>query len=155
MNKPRENLVLGGVEIIIRDFSYEDIIPYQYLENLFDCDKNDMSFGLLMGFAKEALVEYGYVLKPIINEGYKVLHPREIADYVTRKNLVSSLNKLEKGCKILHYADKKQLNKAEKERLEKLEKFILELHHDNENKILTIQYQLNEARAKELAELTK
>ena len=105
-----------------------------------------------MGFAKEALIEYGYVLKPVVNEGYKVLHPREITDYVTKKNLVSSLSKLEKGCRILHYTDRNELTDTEKERLQTLEKFILELHRDNENKILTIQFQLNEARAKELAE---
>ena len=150
MNKPREALISECGTKILRDFTYESIIPYEYLEAIIGYEKGEIAFSAILGAIKEYLVEFGYVLKPVVNEGYEVLHPRDVADFVMNRHLVGSLSKLNKGCRILHYVDRKSLNKEEKQRLESLEQFLIELEHDNENKIIAIQYQINEARAKEL-----
>ena len=150
MNKPREALVTECGTKILRDFSYESIIPYEYLEAIIGYERGEIAFSAILGAIKDYLVEFGYVLKPIVNEGYEVLHPRDVADFVINRHVMGSLSKLSKGCRVIHYVERKVLNKEEKSRLENLEKFLLELEQDNENKIIAMQFQLNEARAKEL-----
>ena len=150
MNKPRETRVIECGTRILKDFSYESVISYNYLEKHIGYDKSEIAFTALLGAVKDYLIEFGYVLKPRVNEGYEVLHPRDVADFVMNRNIMSSLLKLSKGCRTLHYVDRKVLNSEEKRRLENLEKFLMELEHDNETKIMTMQYQLNEARAREL-----
>ena len=150
MNKPREALISECGTKILRDFSYESIIPYEYLESIIGYERGEIAFSAILGEIKDYLVEFSYVLKPVVNEGYEVLHPRDVADFVMNRHIVGSLTKLTRGCRVLHYVDRKALNKQEAKRLEDLEKFLLELERDNENKIIAIQYQINEARAKEL-----
>lgn len=150
MNKPRENLVTECVKKILKNFYYESIITYDYLESMIGYNKEEIQFSAILGAIKEALIEYSYILKPMVNEGYKVLHPKEIGEYVMGRNLVGALAKLDKGVKILHYTDRTVLDVQERERLEELEKFATKLFTENENQILTVQLKLNYARAKEL-----
>lgn len=152
MNISRQTLVLKCGDKILKDFSYGQSIPYDYLERITGCDKNDSTFFILLSCIKDYLIEFGYVLKPIMNEGYKILHSNEIPSFVMNKYIGSSLAKLKKGRRILHYVNKNQLNEHEVSIIENLEKFVTELEHDNENKIMAIQYQINEVIVKELNE---
>ena len=150
MNKPREALISECGTKILKDFSYESIIPYEYLESIIGYERGEIAFSAILGAIKDYLVEFGYVLKPIVNEGYVVLHPRDVADFVMNRYLMGSLSKLCKGYRVVKYVDRKVLNEEEKSRLKNLEKFLFDLENDNERKIMTIQLELNEARAKEL-----
>ena len=152
MRSSKQELVEEAVEIILRDFNYESIIPFEYLESLFGAAREETLFSFMIGCTKNKLIERGFVLRPLINEGYTILHPREVADYVMNTSVVQSLNKIKKGVKTLYYTNRNILNKEELKRLTDLEKFLIELESDNENKILTMQLQLNEARALELSE---
>ena len=146
----RINQVEDACKEITRKFKYNSIISYEYIEKLLGVDRYDYRFTFIFSSIKEALVEYGFILKPLINEGYMVLHPRDVADYVMKKNVILPFNKLQKGLKILNYVDRKELNDLEKDRLDNLYVSLSSLKTENENKILNIQLQLNEARAKEL-----
>lgn len=148
--KNREKTSEDLVAEILSNFTYGSIIPYNYVEDFLTYDRFSYDYMACLVLAKERLVEYGYVLVTEFNEGYRILKPNEIADHVIRKQLLSSLGKLEKGKKILHYANRYDLTDSEKETFDALEKFVTTLHSDNQNKILNASFMLNKARVEEL-----
>lgn len=146
----RETDALKLAEYIKTNYHYGMRVPYTFIEDVLGIDRFDTMFLYLMSLTKEILIEQGYVLVAEINEGYKILEPKEVANYVIRKHLMKSVDVMEKGRKMLHYTPRTQLNKEQKEKLDTLERFISELHKDNEDKIIKANYYLNEARVKEL-----
>lgn len=150
MNKPRQLLVEEYSKKILKDFKYNDLIPYTYLENLIGYEKHEMAFAVILQLIKNTLIKSGYVLRVSINQGYKVLHPSEIADYVMNKYIQGSLNKLGKGYEILSHTNRDILNNEQKEFLDQLTTFAIRLYDDNKSKIDTIHLKFNIARTKQL-----
>ena len=146
----RETDALRLAEYIEANYYYGMKVPYTFIEDVLGIDRFDTMFLYLMSLTKEILIEKGYVLVAEINEGYRILEPQEVANYVIRKNLMKSVNVLEKGRKMLHYTPRAHLNNEQKEKLDTLESFISELRKDNEDKIIKANYYLNEAKVKEL-----
>ena len=146
----RENDALRLAEYIEANYYYGMKVPYAFIEDVLGVERYDTMFLYLMSLTKEILIEKGYVLVAEINEGYRILEPQEVANYVIRKNLMKSVNVMEKGRKMLHYTPRTHLNNEQKEKLDTLESFISELRKDNEDKIIKANYYLNEAKVKEL-----
>ena len=146
----RETDALRLAEYIEANYYYGMKVPYTFIEDVLGIDRFDTMFLYLMSLTKEILIEKGYVLVAEINEGYRILEPQEVANYVIRKNLMKSVNVMEKGRKMLHYTPRAHLNNEQKEKLDTLESFISELRKDNEDKIIKANYYLNEAKVKEL-----
>jgi len=146
----RETDALRLAEYIEANYYYGMKVPYTFIEDVLGIDRFDTMFLYLMSLTKEILIEKGYVLVAEINEGYRILEPQEVANYVIRKNLMKSVNVMEKGRKMLHYTPRTHLNNEQKEKLDTLESFISELRKDNEDKIIKANYYLNEAKVKEL-----
>ena len=151
-NIDRKQQVEDVVEKILNTKSYGDVISYIELEELTGYERYDVGFTIILGAAKELLVEYGYVLKSIINEGYKVLYPNEIAEEVIQKHLKQSTNKLNKALRIMQYAERGMLNKEELKFFEHVENLIGKTFNYNENMLFEAQALLNEVKMQELAE---
>lgn len=146
----RENDALRLAEYIRANYHYGMRVPYNFIEDVLGVERYDTMFLYLMSLTKEILIEKGYVLVAEINEGYRILEPQEVGNYVIRKHLMKSVDVMEKGRKMLHYTPRTQLNNEQKEKLDTLESFISELRKDNEDKIIKANYYLNEAKVKEL-----
>lgn len=146
----RENDALRLAEYIKANYHYGMRVPYTFIEDVLGVERYDTMFLYLMSLTKEILIEKGYVLVAEINEGYRILEPQEVGNYVIRKHLMKSVDVMEKGRKMLHYTPRTHLNNEQKEKLDTLESFISELRKDNEDKIIKANYYLNEAKVKEL-----
>lgn len=146
----RKTDALKLAEYIKTNYNYGMRVPYTFIEDILGIDRFNTMFFYLMSLTKEILIEQGYVLVAEINEGYRILEPKEVENYVIRKHLMKSVDVMEKGRKTLHYTPRTQLNNEQKEKLDTLESFISELHKDNEDKIIKANYYLNEAKVKEL-----
>lgn len=150
IRKAKESIVLDIATHIIGNYNYEDIIPYNLLERLSGIDKETSGFMYVMAQVKNILTNYGIVLVCIADEGYKILAPNQISDYVINKYLIKSVSMLDRGRNIVHYINRQDLTKEECEKADKVEKFIAELQKDNEDKIAREGLLLSNARVKEL-----
>lgn len=139
-----------AVDRILTTRKYGDILSYEFLESLLDAKREDLEFVVKMAKLKDTLIECGYVLSCLINEGYRILEPNEIADEVMKKYVKSSINKLEKSIRIMKYADRKELNKEELKVFEAFESTLLRMHRENENNMLDMQAMLSAVKQKEL-----
>ena len=146
----REQEVLNVATHIIGNYNYEDIISYKELERLTGIDRESGAFMYVMGAVKNIVMNYGLVLICVADEGYKILAPNQVADYVVNRYLIKSVAMLDKGRTILHYVNRNDLTKTEREKADKIEAFIDELRKDNENKIMSENLLMNSARIKEL-----
>lgn len=146
----RENIVLDIATHIINNYTYEDIIPYKELERLAGLDKESGAFMYVMAQVKNMIVNYGIVLICVADEGYKILAPNQIADYVVNKYLIKSVAMLDKGKNIVHYINRNDLTENERQKADKIEKFIAELQKNNEDKIMSENLLISNARIKEL-----
>jgi hypothetical protein len=151
-NIDRKEQIEDVVEKILTTKKYGDVISYKELEQLIGYEREDLGFTVVLGCAKELLVEYGYVLKSIINEGCKILYPNEIAEEVIQRHLKQSTNKLNKALRIMQYADRDMLNKEELAFFERVENLIGKTFNYNENMLFEAQALLNEVKMQELAE---
>lgn len=141
-----------AVEQILRTREYGDILSYEYLENLLEANREDMEFTIKLSKLKNILIECGYVLSCLINEGYKILMPNEIADEVMNKCVKSSLKKIDKGLKIMKYTDRRYLKEDELAVFEAFENTLNKMYRENENSILDMQVMLNSVKQKELGD---
>ena len=146
----REQEVLNVATHIIGNYNYEDIIPYKELERLTGIDRESGAFMYIMASVKNIVMNYGLVLICVADEGYKILAPNQVADYVVNRYLMKSVAMLDKGRTILHYVNRSDLTKEEREKADKIEVFIDELRKDNENKIMSENLLMSNARKLEL-----
>ena len=146
----REQEVLNVATHIIGNYNYEDIISYKELERLTGIDRESGAFMYVMGAVKNIVMNYGLVLICVADEGYKILAPNQVADYVVNRFLMKSVAMLDKGRTILHYVNRNDLTREEKAKADKIEAFIDELRKDNENKIMSESLLMSNARIKEL-----
>ena len=126
------------------------MIPYSELERLAGVDRESGAFMYVMAQVKNIVTNYGIVLVCIADEGYKILAPNQIADYVVNKYLIKSVGMLDRGRNIVHYINRNDLTNEEKAKADKIEKFIAELQKDNEDKIAKENLLISNARIKEL-----
>lgn len=150
IKKSREQEVLDLVKYILDNYGYEDTIYYKDIERLTRIDRESGAFMYIMAQVKNILTNYGIVLICIAEEGYKILAPNKVADYVVNRYLIKSVAMLDKGRTVLHYVNRNDLTKTEREKADKIEAFIDELRKDNENKIMSENLLMNSARIKEL-----
>ena len=146
----REQEVLNLATHIIGNYSYEDIIPYREIERLIGIDRESGAFMYVMAQVKNIVMNYGLVLICVADEGYKILAPNQVADYVVNRFLIKSVAMLDKGRNILHYVNRNDLTKEEKEKADRIETFIAELQKNNEDKIMSENLLISNARLKEL-----
>ena len=150
IRKARESVVLDIATHIIGNYNYEAVIPYSELERLAGVDRESGAFMYVMAQVKNIVTNYGIVLVCIADEGYKILAPNQIADYVVNKYLIKSVGMLDRGRNIVHYINRNDLTNEEKAKADKIEKFIAELQKDNEDKIAKENLLISNARIKEL-----
>jgi hypothetical protein len=150
IRKAKESIVLDIATHIIGNYNYEAVIPYNVLERISGIDKDTSGFMYVMAQVKNILTNYGIVLVCIADEGYKILAPNQISDYVINKYLIKSVGMLDRGRNIVHYINRNDLTKEECEKADKVEKFIAELQKDNEDKIASEGLLLSNARVREL-----
>lgn len=148
----RREQIEDVVDKILQTKKYGDSISYTELENLVGYERDEVGFVAVLTCAKELLIEYGYVLRSVLNEGYRVLYPNEIAEEVIQKHLKSSTNKLNKAIRIMQYTERDMLNKEELEFFEQVENLIGKTFNYNENMLFEAQALLNEVKMQELAE---
>lgn len=146
----REQEVLNMATHIINYYKYEDVIPYKELERLTGIDRESGAFMYVMGAVKNIVMNYGLVLICVADEGYKILAPNQVADYVVNRYLMKSVAMLDKGKNILHYVNRNDLTKDEKEKADKIEAFMAELQKNNEDKIMSENLLMSNARKLEL-----
>lgn len=130
--------------------NFGDVVKYDYFERMFGTDKEEVEYYLKMKVLREVLADFGCILDSIMNKGYKIVEPRNIAGFVYRKYARTSLNRLQKGLKIMNSIDRSLLTEEEKEKHNEFEKILTTLCKDNENTLLTSQALLNATKQKEL-----
>lgn len=150
IRKARESIVLDIATHITGNYNYEAVIPYSVLEKIAGIEKETSGFMYIMAQVKNILTNYGIVLVCIADEGYKILAPNQITDYVVNKYLIKSVGMLNRGRNIVHYINRNDLTNEEKAKADKIEKFIAELQKDNEDKIAKENLLISNARIKEL-----
>lgn len=155
MNKDRREGIERVVEHIITNYNYGDTITYKQLERVMGIDAEELEFSYNMIAIKNELILYGCVLTSVVNEGYRILNPNEIAGEVHKKYGMASLNKLKKGLLIMEHTDQGQLNEEEKEQFLGLQSILGSLVKSNEDNLLKAQYIIGETKRKELKEASK
>ena len=150
IRKARESAVLDIATHIIGNYNYEDVIPYSVIERIAGIDRETSGFMYIMAQVKNIVTNYGIVLICVADEGYKILAPNQIADYVVNKYLIKSVGMLDRGRNIVHYINRNDLTNEEKAKADKIEKFIAELQKDNEDKIASEGLLISNARVREL-----
>ena len=150
MKKDRKNEIEELAIDFMETHNFGDVVSYKYFERIFGVSKEEVEYYLKMKVLKEILSNFGCVLQNVLNEGYKIIEPKNIADFVYRKYAKTSLNRLKKGLKIMNVIDRNLLNDEEKKRHNDFEKVIAILCKDNENTLLSSQALLNATKQKEL-----
>ena len=130
--------------------NFGDVVRYDYFERLFGNSKDEVEYYLKMKTLKDVLTEYGCILDNVMNEGYKIVEPKNIASFVYRRYAKTSLGRLEKGLRIMNSIDRSLLTEEEKKRHNDFEKVIAVLYKDTENTLLSSQALLNATKQKEL-----
>ena len=148
----RREVIENVTEKILQQKKYGDIVSHEELEDWVGYERTDLMYLSILAPVKELLVEYGYVLRSVLNKGYKVLFPNEIAEEVIQKHLKQSTNKLNKAARIMQYTERDMLNKEELAFFEHVENLIGKTFNYNENMLFEAQALLNEVKMQELAE---
>lgn len=135
---------------ILNNYNYGDIIPYNYLEQLLECKREDKAFIYKIYELKNTLVEYSYILVAENNVGYRVLFPNEITEYAVGTAVIHNLGKLAKAHRMLYYADKTNLTKNELAHLEEGQALLSYMHNDYKEKTIKSGFLLNTQAVKEI-----
>lgn len=142
--------ITNTLEEILSTKKYGDLLSYEYLERSLETERYEMDFAVKMAKLKNALIECGYVLSCILNEGYRILMPNEIADEVLNKYVKGSLKKIGKGIMIMQCTDVSTLTEAELNAFGTLQNALAIMYKDNENHILNAQAVLSAVKKQEI-----
>lgn len=129
---------------------YGDMISYKELEKWMGFERNEGMLLVLMSCVKDRLIEYGYVLRNVFNEGYQILHPNEIAEEVIQKHLKQSNRKLDRAVRIMKCADRNILSKEELKFFKQVENIVVNSYEYSENMLFEAQAVLGGTKLKEL-----
>jgi hypothetical protein len=140
----------GYIEDVLTRFNYGDLLSTSYFENLFGVKKEEMEFTYKFMVLKESLIDWGCILKAVLGQGYRILHPREIPAEVYNSYAKSSLKKIQKGMRILNSVDRSELTDEEKQQFAGLDKCLAIMYTNNENTLLTAQALISDTKRKEL-----
>lgn len=140
----------GYIEDVLTKFNYGDLLTTSYFENLFGVRKEEMEFTYKFMVLKESLIDWGCILKAVLGQGYRILHPREIPAEVYNSYAKSSLKKIQKGMKILNSVDRTGLTDEEKQQFAGLDNCLAVMYKNNENTLLTAQALISDTKRKEL-----
>lgn len=146
----RRQQVNDAVNEILQNKKYGDVLDFDYLESLIGYERFEGSFFIIFAAVREVLIEYGYVLSNIINEGYRILFPNEVAEEVISRYLKGAHNRLKKGLKVMRYTDRKALNEQELRNFEGFENIMKTAFQNNQASLLMAQAKLNSIKQKEL-----
>lgn len=139
------------VTTILNEKTYGDELSYTYLENLLECDKTDIAFFYIICNVRDKLIANGYVLKNLMNEGYRILYPNEIADEVVRKYIVQSNSKLEVAKRIMEHTEMRLLNSQERELFKHIQLMVNKELANSTNTLTSAMAVLNNVKQKELS----
>lgn len=140
MKKELDNI--NYFEIVNAIVSYFEKIPqgefvtYTEIEKITPLTRNTLQFSYAMAKAKNQLIEKGITLKTIVNLGYKVLEPREVADYVMSK-VESAYRKLDTCDRIVTFTDKSKLQDNELEEINVVSDSVKRMRENTGREIVT------------------
>lgn len=140
MKKELDNI--NYFEIVNTIVSYFEKIPqgefvtYTEIEKITPLTRNTLQFSYAMAKAKNQLIEKGITLKTIVNLGYKVLEPREVADYVMSK-VESAYRKLDTCDRIVTFTDKSKLQDNELEEINVVSDSVKRMRENTGREIVT------------------
>lgn len=146
----RVNNIDNVVATILKEKTYGDEISYTYLENLLECDRLDVAFFYIICNVRDKLIANGYVLKNMMNEGYRILFPNEIADEVVKRYMVQSVGKLEVAKRIMEHTEMRLLTKQEREQFSYIQSLISRGLANSTNTLTSAMALLNNVKQKEL-----
>lgn len=108
------------IEFILNK-KYGETLYLTDLEKIMGYNINDekelKKFKSQMGKVKNFLINYGYILKPVIGVGYFILKPQHIPNHCYRTYVTKSQRMLDKSLKILDHTDKTKLTQPRLEEL--------------------------------------
>lgn len=111
----KEQQVIEMIDYILTK-KYGDTIPLsqaaKILQYNIDDEGEKRKFKMMMYRVRNALIDKGYVLKPITNVGYYIMKPKQIPDYTYRTYTLKTLRLLEKQDRILEHVDTTGLSVA-------------------------------------------
>lgn len=140
----------GYIEDLLTRYNYGDLIRIGYFERLFGVNKDESEYVRKFAVLKESLIEWGVVLKSVLGEGYRILHPREVPAEVYRSYAQSGLRRFHRGIHILSKIDRQLLTAEEEEQVKALDKALGIMLKDGENTLLTAQALIGDTKRKEL-----
>lgn len=142
-NSSKEKNIEELIEFITSK-SYGDTIPIytaaDILKYNIEDEKELKKFKSMMCRVKNALIEYGYVLKTISGIGYYILKPKQISSYCYRTYMTRTQNLLEKSEKILNHTDKEELTETRIEEYNNAKQLNEELIENLSKTIITSKY---------------
>ena len=103
-------------------------------------EKELKKFKSQMGKVKNFLINYGYILKPVIGVGYFILKPQHIPNHCYRTYVTKSQRMLDKSLNVLEHVDKIELSEPRYEELANMMSLNNQLIETMENTIANSTY---------------
>lgn len=150
--KDRTKTIEETVNYIVNNYSYGDKININKIENLFKVNCKEPLYWYLMSKLKNKLLEKGFCLATITNNGYKILEPNEITEYIVFNKLPKIKNSLSNVKKILEYTPKEFLNKEELQEFNNISSTVENINTDFGKNLLQMQLKIGKMRIEELSE---
>lgn len=112
-NTKNEDKIKDVCEYIL-DKNYGETIGFEKLAEILkyniENEQENKRFKNTMSRVKNALIDYGYVLKTITGIGYYILKPKQISSYCYRTYVDKTKVLLEKSDRILKHVDKTEMS---------------------------------------------
>lgn len=150
--RDRRAATINVAKEIITTKTYGDVLSYEYLVQMLEEEVGTIGFAVSMSILKGELIKHGLVLSCLINEGYKILFPNEIAKEVLDKYVMKSVKSLEKGMAIMQYTDISTLTIAEANEFRTVSDMLDVIYKNSTDEVYKTQLLINEAKVKELGE---
>lgn len=128
----------------ILDMNYGATVPLEVctktLHYNIEIEEEKKKFLSTMNRVKNFLVGKGYILKPVKDEGYYILKPKQISGHCYRTYVKRSQRLLDKSSYILNFVDRTELNETRMEEYELFSKLNQDLILAMEETIVTSGY---------------
>lgn len=133
-------------------YNYGDLIYKNSIESLLGIDSDTPVYFYIMSKTKEKLLELNKVLVTVTNEGYKILEPNEITDYVLYNKLPKLKYNIKNSKNILKATPTQLLNKKELEYYQSVYDTLENITKDFNSNILKMQVKIGKINVRQLQE---
>ena len=145
-NSKNLNRIQETIEYILT-LNYGDVILFETMAKMLNYniedEKEKAKFRNTMQKVKNFLINYGYILKSVVNVGYYILKPQQIASYTYRTYIQRPLRLFEKADIILEHTDITKLKDARFQEYKEVRDLNLQAHENLENTINVSDYKKN------------